>query len=142
MRHILRRSWWCRWEEGVWSACSEACREGVQIRSVQCTGPNGVPVMERECSSALKPPEERPCEAACQAAWEAEEWSEVGVYSIIPPCKKKQPLIDCCSCSAQCSVDTDSRRGTSAALTCSQEGLWTQCSVRASPSHHPVNPVC
>lgn len=68
-----------RWEEGVWSACSEACREGVQIRSVQCTGPNGVPVMERECSSALKPPEERPCEAACQAAWEAEEWSECSV---------------------------------------------------------------
>nr|XP_060614582.1 ADAMTS-like protein 4 [Anolis sagrei ordinatus] len=50
-----------RWYNTAWSACSQSCMGGVQVREVQCLTPNRT--LSRLCPPDLKPATKRPCNA-------------------------------------------------------------------------------
>ncbi|XP_062820876.1 ADAMTS-like protein 4 isoform X2 [Anolis carolinensis] len=50
-----------RWYNTAWSACSQSCQGGVQVREAQCLTPNRT--LSRLCPPDFKPATKRPCNA-------------------------------------------------------------------------------
>ena len=62
----------CAWTVEAWEACSSSCGDGVQARSVTCSGPDGE-VEDTFCSGA-KPTESQFCTDSSACAWTTSEW--------------------------------------------------------------------